>query len=247
MRRRVTFSRNVTLSLSRTCRCALQVLRVRDPQAAPARAGGGRAADRPRRAPRRQGAAGPDRRGARPSPRRRASGSPSSASRTSSPTSCGRASGRSSAGCCRTPTSACSSRDGPRAAARGDRLAGADARVGQPRPRRPPGLADQGPGACGWRRSRAARGAEDPVHERDPRRDRRVRGGPDGVARGARRASTTCRRSSSRTSSRTAATTARSRPRSPPTPPSASGAPACTTAPHRDAPKWAYAGRRSRT
>ena len=59
------------------------------------------------------------------------------------------------------------------------------------------------------------RRAEDPVHERDPGRHRRVRGGPDGVARGARRASTTSRRSSSRTSSRTGATTARSRPRSP--------------------------------
>ena len=42
----------------------------------------------------------------------------------------------------------------PRPAARGDRLAGADARVGQPRPGRPPGLADQAPGACAWRRSR---------------------------------------------------------------------------------------------
>ena len=42
---------------------------------------------------------------------------------------------------------------GPRPAARGDRLAGADARVGQPRPGRPPGLADQAPGRSGWRRS----------------------------------------------------------------------------------------------
>ncbi len=31
------------------------------------------------------------------------------------------------------------------------------------------------------------RGAEDPLHERDPRRHRRVRGGPGGVAGGARR------------------------------------------------------------
>ena len=41
----------------------------------------------------------------------------------------------------------------PRAAARGDRVAGADARVGQPRPRRAPGLADQAPRRGGWRRS----------------------------------------------------------------------------------------------
>ena len=70
---------------------------------------------------------------------------------------------------------------------------------------------------------RDARRAEDPVHERDPGRHRRVRGGPDGVAGGARRATSTSRRSSSRTSSRTGATTARSRRRSPPRPPSASG------------------------
>src|SRR5690349_24931803 len=43
----------------------LQVLLVRDAQAAPARAGGGRAADRPRRPPEREGAARADRRGAR--------------------------------------------------------------------------------------------------------------------------------------------------------------------------------------
>ena len=42
---------------------------------------------------------------------------------------------------------------GPGAPARGDRLAGADARVGQPRPGRPPGLADQAPRARGSRRS----------------------------------------------------------------------------------------------
>ena len=42
---------------------------------------------------------------------------------------------------------------GPRPPARGDRLPGPDARVGQPGPGRPPGLADQAPGASGWRRS----------------------------------------------------------------------------------------------
>ena len=49
----------------------LQVLRVRDAPAAPARARGGRADPRRRHAPQRQGAAGPDRRGARPPPGRR--------------------------------------------------------------------------------------------------------------------------------------------------------------------------------
>ena len=44
----------------------------------------------------------------------------------------------------------------PRAAARGHRVAGADARVVRPRPRRPPGLADEAPGSGAWRRSRAA-------------------------------------------------------------------------------------------
>ena len=42
---------------------------------------------------------------------------------------------------------------GAGAPARGDRVAGADARVGQPRPRGAPGLADQAPGARGSRRS----------------------------------------------------------------------------------------------
>ena len=114
---------------------------------------------------------------------------------------------------------------------------GPDARVDQPRPRRPPGLADQAPGDPAADASATRERAEDPVHERDPGRDRRVRGGPDGVARGARRASTTSRRSSSRTSSRTGATTARSRPRSPPRPPSATGATGLSDAPHRDAPQ----------
>ena len=75
---------------------------------------------------------------------------------------------------------------GPRAPARGDGLAGADARVDQPGPGRPPGLADQasgGPAGDDPYRRRA----EDPVHQRHPRRHRRVRGGPHGVARGARR------------------------------------------------------------
>ena len=61
---------------------------------------------------------------------------------------------------------------GPRAPARGDRVAGADARVDAPGPRRAPGLADEGPGAAAADDPRRGRAA-DPVHERDPRRDRR--------------------------------------------------------------------------
>jgi hypothetical protein len=51
VRRRVTFSRNLTLSLSRTCVSHCKVLRVRDAPAASARARrGGEAPRRPRRA-----------------------------------------------------------------------------------------------------------------------------------------------------------------------------------------------------
>ena len=73
---------------------------------------------------------------------------------------------------------------GPRPPARGDRLAGPDARVGQPRPRRPPGLADQAPRAPAGDDPRRRR-AEDPVHERHPRRHRRERGRARRRARGA--------------------------------------------------------------
>ena len=83
-------------------------------------------------------------------------------------------------------------------------------------------------------------GAADPVHQRHPRRHRGERGRPDGGARGARRVRPTCRRSSSRTSSRTAATTARSRPRSRRRPPRRTGAPACTTRPARTSPRRAW-------
>ena len=77
---------------------------------------------------------------------------------------------------------------GPRAAARGDRLAGPDARVDHraadgDRPRR---LADQAPGAAAGDDPRRRRAA-DPVHERDPGRHRRDRGRAGRVARGARR------------------------------------------------------------
>ena len=89
----------------------LQVLRVRDAPAAPARARRGRAHPRRRRAAQRQGAARAHRRGARPPSRRRARACRRSATPTSPPTSSGSASARSSAGCSRTRTSACSSRE----------------------------------------------------------------------------------------------------------------------------------------
>ena len=72
----------------------------------------------------------------------------------------------------------------PRSPARGHRVAGADARVGQPRPRRPPGLADQAARAAPGHHPRRRRAAH-PVHQRDPRRHRRVRGRPHGLAGGA--------------------------------------------------------------
>ena len=79
-----------------------------------------------------------------------------------------------------------SQRRGPGAAAGGDRLAGADAGVGLRaadghRPRR---LADQASGAADGD-DRRRRRAEGPVHQRDPRRHRRDRGGADGLAGGA--------------------------------------------------------------
>ena len=164
---------------------SLQVLRVRDPSDAPARARRGRAADRPRGAPPRQGAAGAHRRGARSPPRRAAPSSPSSASTDFTPMWCGRASGRSSAGCSRTRTSACSSRDDLAnlrevTASQGLMLESVN----------PDLVAHQGsPTKHPERRLATIRGrrrAADPVHQRHPRRDRRVRGRPHGVARGAR-------------------------------------------------------------
>ena len=68
---------------------------------------------------------------------------------------------------------------GAGAAARGDGVAGADAGVDARRPRRPPGLADQGPGAAAADDPLGGR-AEDPVHARDP-------GGHRRDARGSRR------------------------------------------------------------
>ena len=77
----------------------------------------------------------------------------STGTRTSSRTWPGRASGRSSAGMLPHTNLGVLLARGAGAAARGDGLAGPDARVGQPGPGGAPGLADQAPGARGWRRS----------------------------------------------------------------------------------------------
>ena len=108
--------------------------------------------------------------------------------RTSPPTSCGSASGRSSAGCCRTPTSACSTRDDLArlrevTASQGLMLESVNPAPGDgPRRARRPSTR---PAAGDDRRRRRA---ADPVHQRDPRRDRRDRGRAHRGARGARRA-----------------------------------------------------------
>ena len=109
--RRVTFSRNYTLSLSRTCQCYCKYCAFATHQAhihAPEKVE--RAARRGARA-QRQGAARPHRRAARGQPARSPRGWPSGATRTSPPTSSGPANGRWSGACCRTRTSACSSKD----------------------------------------------------------------------------------------------------------------------------------------
>ena len=129
----------------------LQVLRVRDAQGASARArrGAGGCSTRRSRAITSRSLlvlTGETARGQR---RGRARGWRSTGTRTSSPTWSGSASVRSSAACCRTPTSACSERERPGAAARGDGVAGPDARVGLRAADgdRPRGLADQASGA----------------------------------------------------------------------------------------------------
>ena len=72
----------------------------------------------------------------------------------------------------------------PRSAARGDRLAGPDAGVDLRAPdgHRPRRLPDQAPGAAP-RDDRGGRRAEDPVHQRDPGRHRRDRGRAGRIAR----------------------------------------------------------------
>ena len=205
----------------------LQVLRVRDAPAAPARARRGRADPRRRHAPQRQGAAGPDRRGARPPSGRQEEARRARARGLHRLRRLGlRAGARARAAPAHQPRRPVER--GPGAPARGDRLAGADAGVDQPRPGRPPGLADQAPGEAPRDDPRRRR-AEDPVHERDPGRHRRDRGRADRGARGARAGSTTSRRSSSRTSSRIRATTGRSRRRSPRRRRRSTGAPGSAT------------------
>ena len=220
----------------------LQVLRLRDPPSAPACAGRGDRAARRRRAPAGQGAAGPHGRGARPSPRGTRAPGRVGLRRTSRPTSCGRVERALERGLLPHTNLGVLSPRRPRAAARGHRLAGADARVGQPRPRRPPGLADQAPGQAACRRSapRASCGSRSragsssasasPRRTAWPRSRRSPRCTPS---------TATCRRSSCRTSSRTAATTARSRPRSRPRRPSDFWRTGLSDAPHRDLPAWA--------
>ena len=106
MARRVTFSRNLTLSLSRTCRCyckycafATHKAHLHEPDEVERILDGARK-HRAKELLVLTGEA-PDH---HPGVRERL---PSWASRTSRATPRGRASGRSSAACCRTPTSAC--------------------------------------------------------------------------------------------------------------------------------------------
>ena len=135
-------------------RLALQVLRVRDAPAAPAR--------RPTRSSALlDGAA---RRGVKEllvltgddpahHPGVRARLARARASTTSSPTSCGAASGRSSAGCCRTRTSARSSREDLARLREVTASQGLMLESTARRPRRPPGARRRRTRRCGWRRS----------------------------------------------------------------------------------------------
>ncbi len=162
----------------------LQVLRLRDAPGPPLLARRGRGHPRRRLAPRCEGAAradrraaGGQRRGGRAACRVRARGlhlvrglglRAGDGARDASPHEPGRALAR-----------------GPRQAARGDCLAGTDARVDQPRPGGPPGIADQAPIGAPRHDSRGRRAAH-PVHERDLGGDRRVARRADRGPRGAR-------------------------------------------------------------
>ena len=242
-------SRATSRSRCRGRAVLLQVLRVRDAPAAPARARRGRArcSTTPRAGSVKEllvltGEAPDDHPGVRERLRR------ARASRTSSPTSCGPASGRSSAGCCRTPTSACSSRDDLArlrevTASQGLMLESVnpDLVAHQGSPTKHPARRLETIRAAGELRIPFTSGILVGIGESEEERDRRA----------ARRwprctpSTATCRRSSSRTSSRTAATTARSRPRSRPRRPSellAHGA-----RPTRPQPRPARRGRRRST
>ena len=185
MRRRVTFSRNVTLSLSRTCvshckYCAFATHRrtCTSPRRSSA------CSTTPRAAASRSCSCSPAT--TRPTTPACASGSRGSGSRTSSPTSCGAASGRSSAGCCRTRTWARSAPTTSPACARSPPRQGLMLES-----LRPDLVAHQGSPtkhpALRLETHPRRRGAQDPVHERHPGRHRRDRGRPDRRARGAGR------------------------------------------------------------
>ncbi len=118
-------------------------------------------------------------------PRGRRAASRRGATTTSSPTSSGHASGRSSAGSCRTRTSASSSREDLArlrevTASQGLMLESVSERLMETvhagSPTKHPARAAED--------DRGGRRASDPVHERDPGRDRRDRGGADRLARG---------------------------------------------------------------
>ena len=183
-RRRVTFSRNLTLSLQPDVPLLLQVLRVRDPSAASARARRGAARSSIAAVARHRAKELLVLTGERPEHNAGVAGQARRAGlcRLHRLRRLGvRAGARARAAAAHQPRGA--GPRGPGAAAGGHRVAGADARVGGraadgDRPRR---LADQAPGAAD-RDDRRRRRAEDPVHQRDPGRDRGDRGGADGVA-----------------------------------------------------------------
>ncbi len=132
-------------------RLALQVLRLRDAPAAPARARRGRAAARRRRAAQRQGAARAHRRRAGPPPRRARAARRAGLRRLRRVRRVVlRARARARAAAAHQPRRARPRR--PRAPARGDGQPGADARVAAARPRRPPGARRRRTRRCGWRR-----------------------------------------------------------------------------------------------
>ena len=98
MRRRVTFSRNLTLSLSRTCRCYCKYCSFATHTGASVLARGGARDPRRGGAQAGQGAARADGRAPEVNPEVARAPARSTATRTSPRTSCGPASGRSSAG-----------------------------------------------------------------------------------------------------------------------------------------------------
>ena len=164
MRRRVTFSRNVTLSLSRTCRLAIaSTARSQTHQPHLHAPDEVEQMHRRRGAPQRQGAAGADGRGAGSLRGRAASVSPHSGIADFVAYVvwvCERALER---GLLPHTNLGALAREDLGAAARGDGVAGPDARVDQPRPGRASGLADQASGAAAGDDPRGGRAA-DPVH-----------------------------------------------------------------------------------